>query len=276
MDLSNQVLSLGKTDKVVRAIYEVETARVLLQFDSSAAKLNGVAQTLATSPHAEVRNGSAAVGYAEAACKLTEFSNAVYVDTLAAAYAEKGDFDKAVQTQNKAIELAASDRAEGIRTRLELYKARRPFHEDENSTPSVTAAKDEETVEQGWSLDTITDKDLPRMLKAAKSKDSHARCLAVQGVARLLAKPDRRCDEETFAALSYAVMDSSAEVRAAATNALADSRRPEAALPIIRVLGAAERRYQVAGTADSYRRREPSNASVFGVREPHNARRVEN
>ena len=55
------------------------------------------------------------------------------MDTLAAAYAEAGQFGQAVKTAERAVELALKaglrDLAEGIRGRMELYKAKRAFRE---------------------------------------------------------------------------------------------------------------------------------------------------
>ena len=56
------------------------------------------------------------------------------LDTLAAAYAENGDFDKARQWQAKAIDLAA-DKEEGkvYRSRLELYQQGKPYRLESKS-----------------------------------------------------------------------------------------------------------------------------------------------
>lgn len=85
----------------------------------------------ATSSDAKARNGKRAVELAQRACELTKWSNAFYLNTLAAAYAEAGDFKSAVQWQEKAIALkkfsaAGEVAAEG---RLALYKAGKPFRE---------------------------------------------------------------------------------------------------------------------------------------------------
>jgi tetratricopeptide (TPR) repeat protein len=41
--------------------------------------------------------------YAQSACELRQWKNPNYLDTLAAAYAEVGDFDRAVQCVTQAI-----------------------------------------------------------------------------------------------------------------------------------------------------------------------------
>jgi len=50
------------------------------------------------------------VTLATKACKLTGFKNAISLDTLAAAYAERGNFKKAIEYQNKAVELASGNK----------------------------------------------------------------------------------------------------------------------------------------------------------------------
>ena len=52
-------------------------------------------------------------------------------DTLAAAYAEDKQFDKAVATEKRAIEMLRNeglvDKVPDFETRLELYKKRQPY-----------------------------------------------------------------------------------------------------------------------------------------------------
>ena len=48
--------------------------------------------------------------------------------TLAAAYAESGDFAKALVFQGKAIESASEEEKPAMRSRLELYKQGKPYH----------------------------------------------------------------------------------------------------------------------------------------------------
>jgi hypothetical protein len=63
--------------------------------------LNNLAWILATCPIAALRNGDEAVQLAAHACKLTR-DTPVYMGTLAAAYAEAGDFSKALTTAQEA------------------------------------------------------------------------------------------------------------------------------------------------------------------------------
>jgi tetratricopeptide (TPR) repeat protein len=65
--------------------------------------MNALAWTLATSEATEIRNGTNALNIAEQAAAVTHRTNALFLDTLAAAYAETQQFDKAVAVQQEAI-----------------------------------------------------------------------------------------------------------------------------------------------------------------------------
>jgi serine/threonine-protein kinase len=91
--------------------------------------LNKLAWALATTPDARIRDGKAAVEFATKACELSKWNNTENLDTLAAAYAESGDFDSAVKWQSKAIELlSAAKEKEDYGTRLKLYQEKKPYH----------------------------------------------------------------------------------------------------------------------------------------------------
>jgi tetratricopeptide (TPR) repeat protein len=70
--------------------------------------LNNLAWLLATSSDNQLRNGPEAVHLALHACELTGYREAVMIGTLAAAYAEAGEFDKAVDAAKRASDLALS------------------------------------------------------------------------------------------------------------------------------------------------------------------------
>jgi formylglycine-generating enzyme required for sulfatase activity/Flp pilus assembly protein TadD len=104
---------------------------------------NNLGWFLATTSKDSLRNGSNAVEHALKACELTKWEAPYYIDTLAAAYGEVGNFDEAVKWENKALsftEFAKSAEAEGARQRLQLYQLRKPFHQGAKSStgPSST------------------------------------------------------------------------------------------------------------------------------------------
>ena len=88
----------------------------------------GAAWILAGCPDDRLRNGAAAVMHATKACELTDLKNGDYLDTLAAACAEAGDFPSAVQWEEKAIGMALSDTEKDSRAgRLALYQTGKPY-----------------------------------------------------------------------------------------------------------------------------------------------------
>ena len=88
---------------------------------------NQRAWLLATCPDDRCRNGPMAVSDATKACELTAWKNAAYIDTLAAAYAEAGDFAPAIKWQEKAVSLVLSEaEKDDYGSRLALYQAGKP------------------------------------------------------------------------------------------------------------------------------------------------------
>lgn len=88
---------------------------------------------LATCSDNTYRNGARSV---ELATKAIQLANArlnwQYHAALAAAYAENGDFETAVQEQNKAVadKLLTLDQRRQMGDRILLYKARKAFHQE--------------------------------------------------------------------------------------------------------------------------------------------------
>jgi prepilin-type processing-associated H-X9-DG protein len=82
-----------------------------------------LARLLATCPDDKARDGKRAVEYATTACERTEWKNPLYLDTLATAYAEAGQFDEAVRYQFRALDAPAlrGDLRTAARQRLESY-----------------------------------------------------------------------------------------------------------------------------------------------------------
>lgn len=94
---------------------------------SQAITLNNLAHLLSSCPVDGLRDGKRAVELAEQAATLFGKPQADLLDTLAAAYAETGNFEKAVATQQQALELARPEQREEMRQHLELYQQRKPL-----------------------------------------------------------------------------------------------------------------------------------------------------
>ena len=97
----------------------------------SATVHNSAAWLLASAPVAGVRNGARAVELARKAADLSASKDADILDTLAAAYAEAGNFAEAVRWQEKALEFSefAKNQGDAARKRLELYRKGQPFRQ---------------------------------------------------------------------------------------------------------------------------------------------------
>jgi tetratricopeptide (TPR) repeat protein len=105
---------------------------VAIQLDSRlAGAYNGRAWLRATCTDAKFRDAPKAVESARKACELTSASRrANYLDTLAAAYADAGDFADAVKAQTEANDLfAGNERRNRGRARLILYQEKKPYRE---------------------------------------------------------------------------------------------------------------------------------------------------
>ncbi len=95
--------------------------------------LNNLAWVLATHPADATRDGKRAVELAVKAITLPGGNVPIVLRTLAAAYAESGDFSKAIDTAQRAIDLANAQNNTSLlatlRHEIELYQARTPYRE---------------------------------------------------------------------------------------------------------------------------------------------------
>ena len=81
-------------------------------------------------PEQRFRDAKRAIEQATRACELTQWKDSAYLDTLAAAYADAGKFDKAAEFEQKAVELVTEDAdKDELLVHLKLYQDRKPYRE---------------------------------------------------------------------------------------------------------------------------------------------------
>jgi tetratricopeptide (TPR) repeat protein len=104
--------------------------------------LNNLSWVLSTTPNDALRDGKRALEYAIEACKLTDYKAPHILSTLAAAHAEIGEFDQAVEWSQKGVELARETNAtqlEQLENELKSYQEKKPWREKtetkENKAP---------------------------------------------------------------------------------------------------------------------------------------------
>jgi tetratricopeptide (TPR) repeat protein len=102
-DLRRILLSFAKEPDGLQRLRDVAA-----DAPDSPRMLDELAWLLATYPDAKSRDGTEAVRLAERACVLTERRIPALLDTLAAAYAEAGDFPRAISAAEEALKRANS------------------------------------------------------------------------------------------------------------------------------------------------------------------------
>lgn len=134
--------------KLMEESREVEDARSRASDDDYSGLLNNLSWVLATSPKDELRDGAKALEMALKACEATDYKEAHILSTLAAAYAETGDFENARKWSGKAVELGAAEehaQLDQLKAELESYEKNEPWREkqetEENKAPLVAPAE---------------------------------------------------------------------------------------------------------------------------------------
>lgn len=111
-----------------RAIDDYEASiRIDPAFERS---LGQLAWLLSSCPVSAYRDGERAVSIATRACELTHWRNNSYIAALAAAYAQAGQFEKAVSWQAKVRDMASPADRPRMQALLDLYEAGERYPED--------------------------------------------------------------------------------------------------------------------------------------------------
>jgi tetratricopeptide (TPR) repeat protein len=86
---------------------------------------------LATCPERIFRDGDRAVREGTSACELTHWMDPECLNSLAAAYAESGDYESAVKWQTRAVDLLPRDSEARpvFRRRLFIYQVKHPYRD---------------------------------------------------------------------------------------------------------------------------------------------------
>ncbi len=123
---------------------EIDTADEF-QKQEAAGIYNNLSWVLATSPNDQVRNGTRSLELAEKAAELSNYEAPHILSTLAAAFAEAGNFEKAVEWSEKAVELGDEEnheQLEQLELELESYRKGEAWREKqetkENQVPILS------------------------------------------------------------------------------------------------------------------------------------------
>ncbi|MFO0939730.1 MAG: hypothetical protein U0930_03075 [Pirellulales bacterium] len=118
-------VQLENAKQFSRAVEEFD--QLIEQNPNSPLYHNSKAWILATCSDDSVRDGKIAIEHATRACQL-KMESPAYLDTLAAAYAEAGEFENALKTIDYAINLAKNKaQMQRFEARRALYEDRKPF-----------------------------------------------------------------------------------------------------------------------------------------------------
>jgi protein O-mannosyl-transferase len=124
-------IALDEKNQSAEAIQHYEKALEISPQSVSA--LNNLAWLLATGSNASFRNGSRAIQLARQADQLSGGTNALVLRTLAAAYAEAGQFGTAIERARAAMRVAQvqgdSSLAWELEQQIALYELGLPYHE---------------------------------------------------------------------------------------------------------------------------------------------------
>ena len=146
LSVGDHEAAIADYEKAIESLGNIELIEDEPEQKSRAAGIyNNLSWVLATSPVDDVRNGKRALELGETAAELSEYKEAHILSTLAAAYAETGDFEKAIEWSTKAVELGDEEdheQLEQLQQELDSYKEGKPWREkqetEENAVPILS------------------------------------------------------------------------------------------------------------------------------------------
>ena len=151
--LADMELMFGHWEKAAE-VYE----RILKLNPADSGVLNNYAWLLATCPDDKLRDGKRALEMAVSACEITFYAEAHILSTLASAHAELGDFEKAREWAQKAVELGEKEKHESLdnlKAELASYQEDKPWRE----TSEIVEEVDEDAASQTKSTDDKVEAD---------------------------------------------------------------------------------------------------------------------
>lgn len=131
-------------------------ARLLEISPKDSGVLNNYSWLLSTCPDDQYRDGAKALEYGKLAAEETLYAAPHILSTLAAAYAEQGDFESARSWAKKAVELGEKEKHESLdslKEELASYEENKPWRE----TSEVLAEVDESTEQPAQAEEATTE-----------------------------------------------------------------------------------------------------------------------
>lgn len=122
---ADALMSIGKQAEALE-----EYDKALAINPKVAVVLNNLAWLLATSEDDSIRDGEKSLELATEACEISEYKEAFILSTLAAAYAELGDFEEARKWIAKAKEISPERLADEIAKEAASYDEDKPWREN--------------------------------------------------------------------------------------------------------------------------------------------------
>lgn len=127
-ELPSIYIALKQYDKAVETF-----EKSVKLYPENPTALNNYSWFLSTTAQDAYRDGKKALELAIKAAQASNYEKAYILSTLAAAYAENGDFENAMKFIQKALEINKDDSiVESIKNEMESYKQKKPIREDSN------------------------------------------------------------------------------------------------------------------------------------------------